>query len=148
MQPIVLIHHCPCLGYVICLANKWHTVLVSILSYGLRNYAQAIQFYDKALSVDPNNEVALYGKGEALNGIGNYTQAISYLDKALAIDPNNKVVLNDKGAALYELGNYPQAIQYYDKALAIDPKYKEALYNKQVILSQMGNVSSTNDGSK
>ncbi|MBV9175421.1 MAG: tetratricopeptide repeat protein, partial [Nitrososphaeraceae archaeon] len=39
----------------------------------LGNYTQAIQFYDKALAIDPNNEIALYGKGEALNGIRNYT---------------------------------------------------------------------------
>lgn len=40
------------------------------------NYAQAIQYYDKALSIDANDKVALNGKGASLNSLGSYSQAI------------------------------------------------------------------------
>ena len=36
------------------------------------NYFQAIQSYDKALAIDPNDKGALTGKGYALNDQGNY----------------------------------------------------------------------------
>src|SRR5215467_2126576 len=45
------------------------------------NYTQAIQYYDKALAIDPNNKVALANKGNALVQLGNYTQSIQYYDK-------------------------------------------------------------------
>jgi tetratricopeptide (TPR) repeat protein len=124
--------------------------------YDQGNNTQAIQYYDKALAIDPNNKDALNEKGNALSGQGNYTQAIPYYDKALAIDPNDKVILTDKADALfhrvtiYDFGNYTQAIQYYNKAtqaiqyyddaLAIDPKYKDALNGKGRALDGIGNA--------
>jgi tetratricopeptide (TPR) repeat protein len=100
---------------------------------------QGIAYFDKALAIDPNNEVALTGKGQSLDNLGNYTQAIPYIDKALAIDPNDKFALIGKGESYNGLGNYTQAIQYYDKALAIDPNIKEALTGKGDALSALGN---------
>jgi tetratricopeptide (TPR) repeat protein len=50
----------------------------------------ALQYYDKALDIDPNYGDALYNKGNTLNSLGNYTQAISYLGKALAANPDDR----------------------------------------------------------
>ena len=78
------------------------------------NYTQAIQYYDKALDIDPHYTNAIYDKDTAFNRTesdvstlvdranalyvqGNYTEAIPYFDKALEIDPNNKYALNGKG---------------------------------------------------
>jgi tetratricopeptide (TPR) repeat protein len=105
------------------------------------NYAQALQYFNKALAIDPNNEVALTGKGYVLNSLGNYSQAIPYLDKVIAMDPNNKDALTGKGDSLNGLGNYTQAIPYLDKALAIDPNIKVALNAKGVALYGLGNYT-------
>jgi tetratricopeptide (TPR) repeat protein len=107
--------------------------------YNQSNYIQAIQYFDKALAIEPNNDDALYDKGAALNQLGNYTQAIPYLDKALAIEPNYTGALEDKGAALNQLGNYTQAIPYLDKALAIEPNDKIALAHKGAALIGLSN---------
>ena len=98
------------------------------------NYAQALQYFNKALAIDPNDKVALTGKGESLDNLGNYTQAMPYLDKALSIDPNDKVALTGKGESFNGLGNYTEAIPYLDKALTIDPNYKVALNDKGAAL--------------
>jgi tetratricopeptide (TPR) repeat protein len=116
------------------------TVLVKAL-YNLGNYSQAIQYYDKALAIDPHYSYALTNKGVALDNLKNYTGALRYLDKALAIDAHNVRALNGKGVALYGLGNYTGAIEYYDKALAIDPHYVKALYNKGWTLGVLGNYT-------
>src|SRR5215467_11483346 len=44
------------------------------------NYTQAIQYYDKALAIDPKYTDVLNGKGNALDSLDNYTQAIQYYD--------------------------------------------------------------------
>jgi tetratricopeptide (TPR) repeat protein len=93
------------------------------------------------LAIDPNNEVALTGKGQSLDNLGNYTQAMSYIDKALAIDPNDKFALSGKGYVLNSLGNYSQAMPYLDKALAIDPNFKDALNGKGVSLEGLGSYT-------
>jgi tetratricopeptide (TPR) repeat protein len=131
------------------LVNKTTTL------YYQGNYTQAIQYYDKALAIDPHYMDAIYDKDTALNrtasvsafvdranafyALGNYTEAIPYFDLALGIDPNNKDALNGKGAALNGLGNYTQAIQYYDMTLAIDPNNKFAFDGKGNALYGLGN---------
>ena len=117
------------------LANKGNALVAS------GNYTQAIQYYDKALDIDPNLVLALTGKANVLFGLRNYTQAIQYYDKALAIDPNDKVALTGKGLSLNDLGNYTQAIPYFDKALAIDPNDKLALTSKGDSLNGLDNYT-------
>jgi tetratricopeptide (TPR) repeat protein len=99
---------------------------------------QAIQYFDKALAIDPNYRDALGGKAYALDTLGNYTQAIQYYDKALSIDPNDKTTLYNKANTLFNQGNYAEAIIYYDKALAIDPNDPLALSSKGSALYSQG----------
>ena len=58
------------------------------------------KYVDEALAIEPNNTIALYNKGVALDDLGDYTQAIQYYDKVLAIDANHTSALNNKGVAL------------------------------------------------
>ena len=53
----------------------------------LGNHTGALQYFDKALAIQPNDIHALYDKGVALGNLRNYTEAIKYYDKALAIQP-------------------------------------------------------------
>ena len=80
--------------------------------YNLGKFNESIAYFDKALSIDPNNVTTLDNKGLALLSvsINNYTQAITYFDKALSIDPKNIAVLFHKDNAIAGLGNYTQAI--------------------------------------
>jgi tetratricopeptide (TPR) repeat protein len=102
------------------------------------NYDQAIQFYDRALEIDPNYIDALDGKGYVLDNLARYDEAITYCDKVLAIDPNNIDALINKGVALNGLARYDEAITYYDKALTIDPNDVAALSNKGNSLNNLG----------
>ena len=101
--------------------------------YNLGNYDEAIKYYDKALSIDPNNIQALYSKGLAIYNWDKY-EAIKYYDKALSIDPNNTHALYSKGLALDSLGDRDEAIKYYDKALFIDPNNDDILLQKHEAL--------------
>ncbi|HEY7571948.1 MAG TPA: tetratricopeptide repeat protein [Nitrososphaeraceae archaeon] len=107
----------------------------------LGNKTLALQYYDKALSINPNDTTTLNNKGHYLYNLGNYTQAILYYDKALSIDPNDTTTLSNKGDALDSLGNHTQAIQYYDKALSIDPEHTDALKGKGDSLDSLRNYT-------
>lgn len=56
--------------------------------------AQAIQYFDRALAIDPKFEDALSYKGETLSNLGNYTGAITYFNKALAINSHDKFAID------------------------------------------------------
>jgi tetratricopeptide (TPR) repeat protein len=67
------------------------------------NYAEATQYYDKALMIDPKNIHLLTDKGNALSNLGNYTEAIQSYNKALVIDPNHVSTLKGKQNAISKL---------------------------------------------
>jgi tetratricopeptide (TPR) repeat protein len=70
---------------------------------------EAIGYYDKASSVDPNNFFALYYKTLALHDLGRYEEAIEYYDKALAINPNDDDALDNKQLAIGRFPHLPQS---------------------------------------
>ncbi len=51
--------------------------------YSLGRYEEALQYYDKALSFDPNFSPALVNKGAALGELGRYQEARVYFEQAL-----------------------------------------------------------------
>jgi tetratricopeptide (TPR) repeat protein len=88
------------LDHVNALSNK------GVALDNLLNHTGAIEYYDKALAIDPRNVNALIIKGLALDKRGNHTGAIQYFDKVLAIDPHDVSALNSEGIVLYDLGKY------------------------------------------
>jgi tetratricopeptide (TPR) repeat protein len=55
--------------------------------YYLGNNDEAIECYDKALEINPQNADAYYKKGLSLYYLGNNDEAIECYDKALEINP-------------------------------------------------------------
>ena len=49
----------------------------------LGNHSQVIQYYNKALAIDPNDSRLLNNKANALDSLGKSAEAIQYYDKAL-----------------------------------------------------------------
>ncbi len=88
----------------------------------LKNFEAAVDCYDKALEIDPQDTFAWFYKGLALDNLGRYEAAIDCYDKALVIDPQDTFAWSFKGCALDNLGRYEAAIDCYDKALEIDPQ--------------------------
>ncbi len=54
----------------------------------LGEYDKAIEAFNKAIAIDPNNKEAWFGKGEAFDKFGEYDKAIEAYDRAITIDPN------------------------------------------------------------
>jgi len=68
------------------------------------DFDQAITYYDKVLSIDPDSNEALFNKATALGHLGKYEEAVTYYDKVLAIDPDNADAQNGKEFTLSKLG--------------------------------------------
>jgi tetratricopeptide (TPR) repeat protein len=100
-------------------------------------YKEALVYFDKALSVDPNDTTALNNKGAVLNNLGSHKEAIEWYDQALAIVPNDVYPLTGKGWAFANLGRYKEAIECYDQALKIDPNFAYAINNKKLALEHL-----------
>ena len=63
-------------------------ILKGLALYNLRKYNEAMEYYDRAIKMDPNNAYAWYNKGNALYASGKYNEAMEYYDRAIKMDPS------------------------------------------------------------
>ena len=94
-----------------------------------REYEKAIEYFDKVLEIEPDNQIALNNIATALINLDKNNEAIMYVDKVLQIDPENLIALNNKGIAYLRMNNTVTAEKYFSQALDIDPSYKSARDN-------------------
>lgn len=115
--------------------------LIQLLKKGIKSHIEwlnepdekAIQYYDRAIQLDPKDIDAYFYKGIVLHGLKRYEEAVVAYDKVIQLDPNYPVYGN-KGDALRKLGRYEEAEEAYRKEDEVDPKdYEEAWRKGQEI---------------
>jgi tetratricopeptide (TPR) repeat protein len=104
----------------------------------LKDYENAIVYYDKAIEINPKYGDAYNHKGYALSALGRKEEAIACCEKVIEIDPEYTYAYFNKGIALSDLGRKEEAIASYDKAIEIDPQFANAYYNKGITLYDIG----------
>ncbi|MBU4032836.1 MAG: tetratricopeptide repeat protein [Candidatus Thermoplasmatota archaeon] len=106
--------------------------------YASGNYKKAIEYYDTALRLKSQYDLAWLMKGNALSAIAWYDEAIECFKKALEYNPESEEAWYNLGATMYNLGRYDDEIACYDKALELRPDFTKAWNNKGATLHQMG----------
>ena len=109
--------------------------------YNQEKFEEAIEAYDEAIRLDPNNEYAWHSKGLALGELDRYNEAIEAYDETIRIDPENAPAWHNKGVALTDKKMYDKALQAYEKAIKLDPSNALTWNNKGVILNIKGNYN-------
>jgi tetratricopeptide (TPR) repeat protein len=107
--------------------------------YGLKgDLDAAIEWFDKALAINPEDYDAMRNRGASLSNKGHLDAAIEWYDKALAINRRDYHAMRQRGVCLSKKGDLDAAIEWYDKALAVNPKDSNAMRNRGVSLSKKG----------
>jgi tetratricopeptide (TPR) repeat protein len=118
-------------------ASEWLDKGLALYDQG--KYDEAIQAYDKAIEIDPQNADAWDNKGTTLHKLGKYDEAIQAYDKAIELDYlEDTYAWYNKGLALAKQSKYDEAIQAFDKAIEINPKDADAWNNKGLALGKLG----------
>jgi len=97
----------------------------------------ALDAYDLALKIQPNDAETLINKGSTYIDIKNYVLALDALNKAIQIRPNIPEAWSNKGIALSNLNLYEESIHAYNEAIKLNPRYHEAWSNKSVPLNKL-----------
>ena len=108
------------------------------LIHSLReDYQLALEAYDLALNIKPDDVETLINKGAACNDIKNYVLAIEVLDNAIRLSPEIPEAWSNKGIALNNLNRYQESVDAYDEAIALNPKFHEVWANKSMPLIKL-----------
>ncbi|MEC7640870.1 MAG: tetratricopeptide repeat protein [Nitrospinota bacterium] len=86
-----------------------------------KQYKQALQAVEKALSLDPQNISANNNKGHINYQMGRYPQAQEIFDRLIGFGVETSKVYHNAGMARVRLGQHRNAVSYFQKAVAIDP---------------------------
>ena len=101
---------------------------------------EAIEIFEQALRIDPDNVETLMKIGYARFHLDEYPEALRVYDKILEIDVTNPEAWNLKGLVHYEQKNYAKALDSAQKAIESDPTYGMAWYNQACFLSLLNQV--------
>ena len=75
----------------------------------------ALDFYTRALELDPDYAFALGGRGDAFRLLGEHAEALADLTRAIELYPGFSAALVSRARAYYALGRYPEALADYDR---------------------------------
>ena len=111
--------------------------LLATIATQRKDSVVAVELFDQALKINPNNPSVLNNRGIALLDLRYPELALDSYDQALMMQSDNAEVLNNRGNALRDLHRFEQALDSYDRALSIKQDYAEALYNRGNILRDL-----------
>jgi tetratricopeptide (TPR) repeat protein len=100
--------------------------------------ALAIEDFNQAINLAPDQPDPYLNRGTALEGQGNFQAAIADYNKVLAIDPQDPLAYNNRGNAEGSLGNWQDAIADFQKASQIAPNFAIARANTALALYEIG----------
>ncbi len=99
-------------------------------------------YFDKILTLTPNDPLALQSKGNLLYDQHNYSGSLYYINKALNIDFNNYDDLWIlKGKTLRNLHNYTGSLSYFNKVLEKNKNHGGALIGIGDVFYDQGNYT-------
>ena len=84
-----------------------------------KEFAQAVDAYERVLSENPKNALVLNKVGVACQQLGDLHRASRYYKKAMKADKNFASPINNLGSVEYEKKHYGKAISLYKKAAVL-----------------------------
>jgi tetratricopeptide (TPR) repeat protein len=117
-------------------ADEW---LALALEYEAdkKTRTEAMEAYDRALSVDPTKIDALLNCGTLHYEDGNFEKAVEYFARAISLQPESALAHFNLGSVLEELGNLEPARKHLRQAVRLDPNYPDAQYNLAYVCEKL-----------
>jgi tetratricopeptide (TPR) repeat protein len=107
--------------------------------YGAHKDPLAVQYYNTALQLQPNDPQVLYGLGLFYQNMGDSGKARKTYEDLLKVDPKNVYAVYNLGYISLVLENDPKkARPFFDKAIMMQPEYADAVYMRGLCYEKMG----------
>jgi tetratricopeptide (TPR) repeat protein len=106
--------------------------------HALKRPADALQAFDKARALAPEDVDILYQHANALISLNRHREALDELQAVLAAKPQHFEARLNSGLTQAALGSPQRALADFDAALALIPQHPVAHFNRGVVLIKLG----------
>lgn len=107
--------------------------------YQLKKYRQAIEDFDRALSLNPNYAVVYLNRGIIYDREQQWEFAIADYTQAIQLNPNYANAYYNRALLYhYDLQNLELALADYNKAIDLNPNYADAYKNRGLLEKSLG----------
>ena len=100
-------------------------------------YDEAIEIYDRVLSMNPENTYAWNNRGVALFSVGRSEESMECYDRSIEIDPENLDALRNRGYVLRFMGRMEESLESYERVMGAGGDEKD-LESMATVLVGMG----------
>ena len=90
----------------------------------------AIQDFDRAIQLSPDDATAFSDRGAAYLDKGEYDRTIQDCNQAIQLDPGVYQAFDNRGSAYLHKGQFDRAIQDFSQAIGLNPYYALPFYNR------------------
>jgi Tfp pilus assembly protein PilF len=101
-------------------------------------FDKAIENYDKAITLDPNDYLAYINRGAIFDKVGQLDKAIENFNKAVMVNPNDYAVYFNRGLTYDKIGNLDKAIEDFARVIALNANEYRAHNNLGILYSKAG----------
>ncbi len=108
--------------------------LLGIVHYQTGRHADAVDWIERAIKVNPNVAFAYYNRGLALQALNRPADALTSYDRVLRLMPDYADAYVNRGNALRDLKRLDEALASYERALTLKPDFAEAFNNRGSVL--------------
>jgi len=104
--------------------------------YERGDYEKAVEFSQRAVSLNPGYAAPLNNLGVAYAKKGKFNVALECYEKAAGLEPHYATAFYNMGVTFYKLGYLDKAIEHFKKAYEADPKYRSAYHYEILALME------------
>ncbi len=114
----------------------------------LQNLAEAFNYIERALQMNPADTAALILKAQLLGTVGRFQDALVISDRLIQLDASNALVWSLRAALLANTGHYQPALEAVEQSLELDPGNPETYTLKTNIMDHMATMQSIRESQK
>jgi tetratricopeptide (TPR) repeat protein len=100
----------------------------------------AVEWFAKAIELDPNDPGAYINSGLALRELRQLEAALARIEQAIRLKPDCADAYLNRGLVLCELRRWDAALASYERAIALEPDYAEAHLARGRALSELDHL--------
>jgi len=105
-------------------------LLAGNVLYAAGDHPKALEEYDAALKLRPDDPTTLSNRAATLNYLKRYEGALADCNRSLELRPDDPDTLNNRAGALIGLKRYQEALADCDRALELRPDHPTVLNNR------------------